>query len=77
MQSPYKRTESNLLAEEKGLHNLGQVVVWIIHLCLYIYFKIVLIDINHVMNLIFSQKKNILPHQFIVNQIIQNLLIFP
>ena len=28
----------NLLADKKGLHQLGQVVVWIIHLCLYIYF---------------------------------------
>ena len=29
-----KITESNLLAYQKGLINLGQVVVWIIHLYL-------------------------------------------
>ena len=34
----YKKTESNLLADEKNLHHLGRVVVWIIHLYLYISF---------------------------------------
>ena len=28
----FKRTEINLLEDEKGLYKLGQVVVWIIHL---------------------------------------------
>ena len=28
----------NLLADKKGLHQLAHVVVWVIHLCLYIYF---------------------------------------
>ena len=27
-----QKTESNLLTDEKGLHNSGQVVVWTIHL---------------------------------------------
>ena len=35
--SRYKRAESNLLSDKKGPHNLGQVVVWVIHLYLYIY----------------------------------------
>ena len=30
---------SNLIADEKGLRDLGQVVVWIIHLYLYIYWS--------------------------------------
>ena len=30
--SPYKRTEINLLEDEKGRQHLGQVVVWIVHL---------------------------------------------
>ena len=30
--SPYKRTESNLLADSKGFNHLCQVVVWIIRL---------------------------------------------
>ena len=32
-----KRAESNYLADEKGPHHLGQVVVWVNHLYFYIY----------------------------------------
>ena len=28
---PTKNTESNLIADERGLHHLGHVVVWIIY----------------------------------------------
>ena len=39
--SPYKRTKSILLADKKGLHHLGQVVVWII-----LYYKYIIIKPN-------------------------------
>ena len=35
--SRYKRAGSNYLADEKDPHHLGHVVVWVIHLYLYIY----------------------------------------
>ncbi len=35
--SCYKRTYSNLLADEKGPNQWNQLVVWVIHLYLYIY----------------------------------------
>ena len=38
--SPYKRTECISLPAEKGLHQFGQVVVWIIYLCIRIYLLI-------------------------------------
>ena len=33
----YKRAESNLLADEKGLQHCTKVVVWVIHLYLKVY----------------------------------------
>ena len=38
LSSRYKREKSNLLADEIGLHYLGQVVVWVMHLYLYFYY---------------------------------------
>ena len=43
--SRYKRAEGNLLADEKDLHHLGQAVVWVKHIFLYIYYSSYL-DIN-------------------------------
>ena len=37
--SRYNRTESNLIADEKGPHDWNQLVVWVIHLYVYIYCK--------------------------------------
>ena len=34
--SRYKREESKLLSEEKGPHHLGQLVVWVLHLYVFI-----------------------------------------
>ena len=36
--SRYKTAESNLLADEKGPQHWIQLVVWVIHLYLYIYY---------------------------------------